>query len=802
MGMRVTWNWLAEFVDLQAAVAEVAEVLTMGGLEVESIEDTGRELADVVCAEIVRVQPHPNADRLSVCDVRTGSEATWTVVCGAANVRAGNRVAYAPPGATLPGGRSIATTEVRGTSSAGMLCAAAELGIGAEGPGILVLPDDAPLGERVSAILALEDTVLDIAITPNRGDCLSVLGIAREIIALTGQRPRRQRLSVQESGTPAAEMAAVRIADPELCGRYVARLLWDVPIAASPLWMQSRLQAVGLRPINNMVDVTNYVMVERGQPLHAFDYDRLPSTEILVRRADADNTFTTLDGQTRPLHPDDLLITSGGQPVAIAGVMGGAETEVTPSTGRILLESAWFAPATVRGTAKRLGLRSEASYRFERMTDIEGVPAAADRAAALMAKLANATVAQGRIDVYPGARQRVPISLRLKRVDDLLGMPVNRTEVVSRLKALGIAVSPATRGTLTAVPPSYRSDLRREIDLIEEIARLGGYQNVPTTLPQCILTGTGEPPEYRRQRDLRRFCTALGLNEVVFLSFCSPRLNALFPGLHDSQRQPVRVLNPLTQDDTELRLSLLPGLVRIVRDNLDQGVSRVALFCIGKVFWSAESFAEARRLAGAICPAVPSVGVGSRAAVAQFADVKGILESLFGFVMLPDVQWKPAAGVVALHPGKTARIEVAGEPIGVLGSLHPALAEEMKLQDPCWLFEVDLDRLLEYSPPRTTYRELSRFPAVLRDVAIVTDESFASDRVVQFVREWNQRSQLIEDVYLFDRYAGPPIPPGKKSLAYSLSYRAADRTLTDAEVNAAHGQLIAALKDALHVETR
>jgi phenylalanyl-tRNA synthetase beta chain len=799
--MRVTWRWLAEFIELQLAVADVAEMLTMAGLEVESINETGRELAQVVCAEIVRVGPHPAADRLSVCDVRAGTEATWTLVCGAANAQAGSRVAYAPPGATLPGGRPITTTEVRGISSAGMLCSAAELGIGAESPDLLLLPPDAPLGERVSAILGLEDTVLDIAVTPNRGDCLSVLGIAREIGALTGQRLRHQRVSVQESDRPAAEMVAVHITDPDLCGRYVARVLSEATIAASPPWMQARLQAVGLRPINNIVDVTNYVMIERGQPLHAFDYDRLPSPEILVRRAGTDSTFTTLDGQTRLLHPDDLLITSGGQPVAVAGVMGGAETEVTSSTRRILLESAWFAPASVRRTAKRLGLRSEASYRFERTTDIEGVLAAADGAAGLMAKLGGATVAQGRVDAYPGVRQRAPVSLRLKRVDDLLGMPVNRSEVVSRLRALGIAVSPATRGTLTAVPPSYRSDLTREIDLIEEIARLGGYQNVPTTLPQSILTGTGEPLEYRRQRDLRRSCAALGLNEVVFLSFCSPRLNALFPGLQN-QREPVRVLNPLTQDDTELRLSLLPGLLRIVRDNLDQGVPRVALFCIGKVFWRGESFAEARRLAGAVCPALPSAGAGSRNAITQFVDVKGILESLPGFMALPDVRWKPATDLTAMHPGKTARIEAGGQLIGVLGGLHPTVVEEMKLQEPCWLFEVDLDRLLQYSSGSIVYRDLSRFPAVLRDVAIVTDESFASDQVIHFVREWSQGPQLIEDIHLFDQYTGPPIPPGKKSLAYSLSYRAADRTLTDAEVNDIHGQLIAALRDALHIETR
>ncbi len=799
--MKVTWNWLAEFVDLQLPVAQVAELLTMAGLEVESIEQSGRELADVVCAEVVRIQPHPDGDRLSICEVRTGPDATRTVVCGAPNVQAGRRVAYAPPGATLPGGQHIAAAEIRGISSAGMLCSAAELGIGVDSSGILLLPGDAPLGTRVPAILGIEDTILDIAVTPNRGDCLSVLGIAREIAALSGQRLRRQRLTLHESEAATADLVTVRIDDPTGCGRYVARVISGTKVGPSPLWMQWRLQAVGVRPITNIVDVTNYVMIERGQPLHAFDLDRLPAPEIVVRRAGSDKSFTTLDAQTRALEPNDLLITSGGRPVAIAGIMGGAESEVTPSTRRVLLESAWFAPAAIRHSAKRLGLRTEASYRFERSTDIEGVPTAADRAAALMAKPSGATVAQGCVDVYPSVRPPIPISLRLKRVDDLLGIPVPRTEAVSRLKALGVVVSPATRSTVTAVPPSYRSDLTREIDLIEEIARLGGYQNVPTTLPECVMTGTGVRGEHQRQRDLRRFCAALGLNEAVFLSFCSTRANTLFPGLR-GEREAVRVLNPLSQDEPELRLSLLPGLIRIVRENLDLGMLNAALFSMGKVFWRAQSFYEGRRLAGAVCPALPTVGVRTRGVVAEFVDIKGIIESLFEFMNIPTVRWMPASDLPALHPGKTARIELDGDLLGVLGSLHPAVEDEMKLQGPCWLFEVDIDRVLQYSPLRITFRDFSRFPAVLRDVAIVTDESFASDQVVRFVREWNHATQLVEDIHLFDQYSGPPIPPGKKSLAYALSYRAPDRTLTDAEVNELHGRLVTALKDALHVEPR
>jgi phenylalanyl-tRNA synthetase beta chain len=799
--MKVTWNWLAELVELDLPLQRLADRLDMAGLEVESIEERGGDLAGVCVAEVISVRPHPNAPSLTVCEVRTAPASRSSIVCGAPNVKAGARVACALPGARLPGGRTIAAAEIRGVPSAGMLCSESELGLGPDESGLLLLPGDAAVGEPIAAYLQVEDTVIEVSITPNRGDCLSVWGLAREIAALTGQRLRRPRVNVQETGEAAAELIGIRIDDDDLCGRYVGRVITDVKIAASPLWLQYRLRAVGMRPINNVVDATNYVMLERGQPLHAFDYDRLPRQQIVVRRAAATTRFTTLDGQSRQLEADDLLITTGEEVVAIAGVMGGANSEVGDATHRIFLESAWFAPASVRRTAKRLGLRTEASYRFERCVDIEGVPTAADRAAALIAKLAGGKVAGGRVDVYPSARSPAPIALRLKRMDDLLGMTIARADVVAKLKLLGMSVSPATRATITVVPPSYRTDLMREIDVIEEVVRLVGYENVPATLPQCELGGAGLGIDERRHREIKRFLISLGLSEVLPLSFCSQRLNQQFPGLQ-RERRPVVLLNPMTQDDGEMRLSLCASLVPVVRHNLDQGSGAVALFTLGKVFWRAGGFAEARHLAGAVCTAVPAHGLGERDKSAGFLDVKGVLEALFESLGIDDVRWIALTDAAAFHPGQTARIEVRGSPVGLLGALHPALCDELQVRQPCWLFELDLDQVLQYCPPRITFQELPRFPAVIRDLAIVADDRFASDEIVRCVRNWQAGAAFVEDVHLFDEYVGDPIPAGKKSLAYSIAYRAPDRTLTDAEVNELHQSLIKVLTESLTVQPR
>jgi len=799
--MKVTWNWLAEFVNLELPIPLLAERLTMSGLEVESITEIGRDIASVRCAEVIATRPHPQADRLTMCEVRTSDETTVTVVCGAPNVQAGMRVAHASPGATLPGGRRIETAEIRGIVSAGMLCSEAELGLGTDDEGILSLPADARIGDRVGAILGYEDTVLEIGITPNRGDCLSVLGIARELAALTEQPLRRQRMSVSESKEAVGDLLTIAIDAPELCGRYVGRVVSNLHVAPSPRWMRYRLEAVGMRSINNLVDITNYVMLERGQPLHAFDFDRLPVRAIHVRRAGEDRTFMTLDGQDRALAADDLVIASGNEVIALAGVMGGANTEVTESTRRVLLESAWFLPSAIRRTSRRLGLKSESSYRFERSTDIEAVATAADRAAELMIRYAGGVIAAGRIDCYPGSRPAASIPLRLPRVQELLGMPLGRVEVTAKLKALGMAVTPASRGALNVVPPSYRTDLAREIDLIEEIVRLTGYQNVPTTLPETRLGGDGESHDRRRIRQLREALAAHGLTESLPLSFCSQRLNELFPGFQQ-ERPAVVILNPITQDEAQMRLSLCAGLVRALRHNADQAVSRLALFTLGKVFWSADGYQEARHLGAAITQSIPSRGLGSQGDTTDFAEIKGIIESIFDLLRVPRSSWEPCRDLAAFHPGKTARISVDGQCVGVAGALHPGAAEELGLDAPCWLFELDLEKLLQYGRAPVIFRELQRFPAVMRDVAVLVKSDFAADRIIRFVDQWRQSQPLVEDIELFDQYSGPPIPADYKSLAYTIGYRAADRTLTDGEVNDAHDALKVALVSALPVEIR
>ena len=796
--MRVSLNWLRDFVQLNMDTASLCDRLTMSGLEVDAVEELGADIAGVVVGEIVSLQPHPQADRLTACQVRMGAGPAVAVVCGATNMKAGDRVAYAPPGTTLPAGR-VDEREVRGVRSSGMLCSEAELGLSGEASGLMILDHEAPLGERLGVYLGIQDTVVEVAVPPNRGDCLSVLGIARELAALAGLRLHRQRIGVRERGAPAAGAIAVRIDDVSGCRRYAARLVRNLRLGVSPRWMQQRLLAAGLRPINNVVDVTNYVMIERGQPLHAFDYARLPRPEIVVRRAGGSRSFETLDGVCRTLEPDDLLITTGAEPVAIAGVMGGADTEVCPSTSVVLLESAWFEPSRVRRTARRLGLHSEAAFRFERGVDVGGVPVALDRAAALLAQIAAGEVAGGMVDAYPRTERAPSIHVRVKRVEEILGSPVTRGEITGTMKALGAGVSAGPRGALTVIPPTSRLDLTREIDVIEEVARVRGYDRIAPTMPAVSLDGGVVPERMRCVRELRRLLAAQGMNEAVILSFASPRLNECFRGI-GVKPAPVVIVNPMSRDESQLRLSLIGGLIGVLRQNRSQAASRAALFSVGKVFWQDAGAREGWRLAGLLAGEVPDEGLGPRRA-ADFTDVKGVVESVLERLRLTEqATWRPATEAPTFHPGKCAAVVIADEVVGSVGGLHPDLEVEFGTEGATRVFELDLEKVLAYLPPRPVLRELPRFPAVVRDLAIVTEEHFASHQVIRFVRDWG--NPLVEHIVLFDQYVGAPIPPGKKSLAYSISYRAADRTLTDDEVNQVHAGLTAALSTALPVELR
>jgi phenylalanyl-tRNA synthetase beta chain len=797
--MKVTLNWLREFVAFDLDVARLCERLAMGGLEVEGVEERGAEIAGVVVGEIVSTRPHPRADRLTICEVRAGAEASVEVVCGATNMKAGDRVAYAAPGVVLPGDRKIEAAEIRGVASYGMLCSEAELGISDEHAGILLLGADAPLGQRVAAHIGIEDVVIELSITPNRGDCLSILGVAREISALAGGRLLRRRGNLREGKSPTAEAIRVRIDDPDGCARYAARLVRGVAIRPAPRWMQQRLQAVGLRPINNVVDVTNYVMIERGQPLHAFDYDRLREREIVVRRAQGTRSIRTLDGATRELASDDLLITTGAEPIAIAGVMGGADSEVSEATVNVLLEGAWFDPASVRRTRRRLDLSSEASFRFERHVDIGGVTAALDRAAALIKQVAGGEVAAGVVEAHPGRPAPRAIALRPRRVEEILGAELGRTEVTGVLKSLGLAVSAGPHGVLEVVPPTFRSDLEREIDLIEEVARVIGYSRLPATMPVAPLEGGTMPARMAWAREVKSLLTAQGLSEVVPYSFSSPRVNEIVPGLNVAGSA-VRLVNPLSRDEGELRRSLIGGLLEICRHNRHQGVRSVALFGVGKVFWKEDAPAEGWRVAGLLAGDVPRTGLGA-ARPATFADIKGVVESILDHRnVLQSVSWTPARHLPPFHPGRSALLALDGSVVGVVGALHPEAETALDLSADHWLFELDLEKVLAYRPPRRVFVGLPRFPAVVRDLAVVVDADFASDRIVQFVRQW--RKDLVEDVSLFDEYEGAPIPDGKKSLAYSISYRAAERTLTDDEVNELQAELIEKLKIDFAVDLR
>ena len=796
--MKVPVSWLREFIPIELDTPTLCERLTLGGLVVDGYDEIGGELRSVLIGEIISTAAHPRAERLTLCEVRTGPGPTVSVVCGATNMKAGDRVAYAPPGALLPGGRRIEAAVIRGVASAGMLCSEAELGLSDAAEGILILGPDVPLGQRIGVHLGVEDTVLDIDVTPNRGDCLSILGIARELAALTGVRLLRTRSALRERGAPAADAVVVRIEDPAGCPRYAARVVRGIRVGPSPRWLEQRLRAVGLRPINSVVDVTNLVMIERGQPLHAFDYDRLARPEIVVRRARDTASMRTLDGVERRLASDDLLITTGAEPIAIAGVMGGQDSEVSERTTSVLLESAQFDPTSVRRTARRLELRSEASYRFERGVDIEGVPPAADRAAMLLAQLAGGEVAPGLVEAYPAPLPPHAIHVRPKRVEDILGVRLSRSEMTGSLKALGAAVTGAPAGALAVTPPSYRSDLRREIDVVEEIARVVGYQRIPATMPAVALEGGRLPDRLRWERELKRVLATYGFYEAVTQSFAATRTNQLLPGL-GVDGAAVVVANPVNRDEPELRRSLLGGLLSTWRTNRNQGARGVAAFTVGRVFWRTDSTHEGWRLAGVLAGELPHRGLGAVRAPA-FADIKGAVEGLLERLHVADrVQWERWEGA-PFHPGKTARLHCNGDLVGVVGALHPEVEFALDLDAGGWVFELDTEKLLPYCPPRFLFSGLPRFPAVARDVAVVVDEDFASDRVVQFVRQW--RPELVEDVALFDAYAGAPIATGRKSLAYTISYRAADRTLTDDEVNGLHAELTAALTRQLGVELR
>ena len=804
--MKISHRWLLEFVETDLPAAAIADRLVNAGIEVPSVSPLVEGLSGVVVGEIEAIEKDlgvtPAGHHNRLCRVALPDK-KFSVICGAPNAAPGLRTAFAPPGATLPAsaafpeGRAIKAAKIRGTVSEGMLCSELELGIGQDGSGILELPADAPLGAPLIQYLGLDDAILEIEITPNRPDALSIVGVAREVAALTGAPFRFPQIAVKEGESEAAMLASVEILDPDLCPRYAARVITGLTAKPSPPWLAQRLRAVGLRPINNLVDVTNYVLWEMGQPLHAFDYDTIAKHAIVVRRARPGERLRTLDGQDRALEPDMLMICDPERAVAIGGVMGGGNTEVTAATTTVLLESAYFNPGSVRRTARALGLHTDAAYRFERGADIEGLREALDRAAQLMADLGGGTVAKGVVDVYPGPKPRPRIALRRSRIERLIGACPTHEDVVKILQALGFAVDDSGVA-LQVVVPSFRRDIAQEDDLVEEIIRVWGYDKIPSTLSRgSQLQPVTRPADLTLSGKVTAALTAAGLYQAVTYAFVDPgRLAAMGWSAPEAL---IALQNPISVERSVLRPSLAPGLLEVVALNGSRQIPDVRVFEIGTTF-------APHREDDGDCPAheelwVAVVLTGQRAARAWHAgrervdvyDAKGAAELVLGAAAgageVAVTPYAPGKGPRYLEEGRAAALTAGGSEIGWFGEVALHVREAFDLPAPLFLAEVSLTALLALPHREIRYEPLQRFPAVQRDLAVVVPAEVTAGQVEAAIRA--MKLPLLSRITLFDVYEGGQVGAGKRSLAWNLTFQAADRTLTDKEVNDLHAKIVA-----------
>lgn len=825
--MKVTLNWLRQYVDFSWTPQELAERLTMLGIEVEGIEKLGGEFEGIVVAQVITVDKHPNADKLTLCRVNDGT-GERQIVCGAHNFKAGDKVPLILPGNTLPPKQgqppvTIKAGKIRGYESQGMMCSPQELGLADDTQGLLILRQDAQVGQRFAEYLgrAGSDVVYDLEITPNRPDLNSVIGIAREIAAVTGNRLRLPEIGKAAQSAKGRgdikELVEVRLEDTELCPRYTARVIQGLKVAPSPDWLSSTLEKVGIRSINNVVDVTNYVMLETGQPLHAFDYHLLEKAtgakhpSIVVRRAAEGEKFRTLDGKEHTLTSQMLLIADETKAIALAGVMGGQNSEINPDTSDVLLESAYFKPQNIRATSKKLELRTESSYRFERGADIGICEWASRRATELILQTAGGTMVEGVADAYPKPYEARQITLRPQKASALLGLELRPEQMESYLTALELKTvgrKPRPVGAeapeaepLTFQIPTFRVDLKREADLIEEVARLYGVDRIPATPPRGAIGTNSFDAVHDQLAEARRILTGIGLFEAQGQTLISDSAAKLVVA-----QAPVALANPLSSDMNVLRPSLLPGLLDALRHNLSHKNNDVALFELGRVFNSNASGQtstplEERRLAIALTgQRNPLFWSGAeREAKFDVFDLKGVLEEF--------LEQFGARGITFSRKAETgpffvesAAINLGRFHVGELGQLSPLLARQYDLRDAVLLAELNFDVLLARRNPGKSFRPLPAYPAIRRDIAMLVPESTTHDSVLQVVRQ--AKPANLESVELFDVFRGKNVPAGQKSMAYAFTYRSLEGTLTDNAANEAHQKVVEQLKQKLQAAVR
>lgn len=802
--MLVPLRWLRQFVKYDMADGDLADLLSLTGLEVDGVEPRNQGLDMVVAAKIIAVDDHPDADRLHLVTVEYGADEPRTVVCGAPGVEPGQVVPLALEGAKL-GDMTIKKAKIRGVESRGMLCSERDLGLSDDHGGLMALPADAPLGGNMIDLFDLETAVMEISITPNRGDALSMLGVATEVGALLGLPVTVPDYETADDGKKTEEYIKVRIDDPESCPRYVAKAVDGIKIGPSPLWIRDRLQACGVRPINNIVDVTNYVMMELGQPLHAFDYSQLGGSEIIVRQAAEGEKFTTLDNQERALEQGMLLICDAERPVALAGVMGGLNSEIEENSTCVLIEAAFFNPTSIRRTAKRLNMSSESSYRFERGINREGCLRAAKRAAKLMSELAGGKVSVGAVDEYPLPYEAPRLELSVSRTAAFLGTELDMDSTVKPLEALGLKVERIDGDLIAAWPPATRTDLERPVDLTEEIARLIGYDKFPSTLPKGTIAAKPRARDQVIRERVRDIMTAQGLDEAINYSFGHPEWNGkLRLSEGDPRCKVVNLANPLSEDLSQLRTCLLPGLLSCVRRNLGHRVQDVSLFEVGTVFIARGDNPqphEPSRLGAVISGLAQPVSWFSGEAEVSLAHIRGVVEYLLDGLGIKDVSFnQDGEPEPYMDPEQWLRVFAGEKFVGELGLVSKAVCADFEIKRPVYYLDLDQDLLVQITPDRASFRHLPRFPEVMRDVALVVDDSVAAGDVMALARE--KGGKLLRSIDLFDIYKGKPLPKGSKSVGLRLAYRADDRTLTEDEVVPDFDAMVKALLSEFQGELR
>ena len=798
--MLISLNWLKQYVDIKESVEEIANALTMIGQEVEAIDIQGKDLGNVVIGQIVEFDKHPNSDRLTLLKVNVGEEEPLQIICGATNHKLNDKVVVAKIGAVLPGNFKIKKSKIRDVESYGMLCSEAELGLAKESEGIIILPEDAPIGKEYREYAGLNDVIFELEITPNRPDCLSHIGIAREVAAYYNRKVKYPVIEMAETIESVNTVIKVNIEDKDRCKRYMGRVIKNVKIKESPEWLKTRIRAMGLNPINNVVDVTNFVMFEYNQPMHAFDLDKVEGN-ITIRAAKENEEITTLDGVERVLKNGELVIADDEKAIAIGGVIGGQNTQIDDDTKNIFVEVAYFTPENIRRESRDLGIFTDSAYRNERGMDIENLATVMNRAVSLLAEVAEGEVLSEVIDKYVEKPKRAEISLNLEKLNKFIGKTLTYEEVGKILTHLDIELKPLGDGTMLLTPPSYRADLTRPADIYEEVIRMYGFDNIEAKMPVMSIESGKENTNFKISRIVREILKELGLNEVINYSFIPKFTKELF----NFGEEVIEIKNPLSEDMAVMRPTLLYSLIANVRDNINRNQTDLKLFEISKTFkklgkgqngLAIEDLKIALILSGR---EEKNLWNQSKSDY-SFYDLKGYLEFLLERLNVTKYSLTRLTNNKNFHPGASAEIKIGEDVIGVLGELHPNLVNYFGIKrEKVFFAELNLTSLLKYIKIKVNYETISKYPEVLRDLAITLDRSVL---VGEMVKEIKKKVNLIEKIDIFDVYSGDKIDKDKKSVAMSIVLRDKNRTLTDEDIDKAMTAILELIKDKYNGEIR